>query len=78
MIRPESQIAPVELNVNEIRLHAATPGPNPPMATRNTAIMSRPCATMPPLTSVIGLTPQARACGHESRTGIEPIDGVPG
>ena len=78
MIRPESQITPVEAKASGTRPQAATDGPNARHVSRNVAATSPTKATVPPLTSVIGLAPQASAWGHESNTGRVPMCGVPG
>ena len=73
MIRPESQIIPVEANANGKRLHSAGPRPNACHATTKTPAVKSAWATAPPLTSAIGLAPQARAWGRLRSTATVPL-----
>ncbi len=61
MIRPESQMVPVEANVSGANDKAATRGPNDCQASQNVAASTPSAATTPPLTSVSGVAPQIKA-----------------
>ena len=61
MIRPASHKTPVEAKVKGMRLPIATLRPKTRQARVKTAAIKRTCATVPPLTRVIGPAPQIRA-----------------
>ena len=73
MTRPESQTVPVEANASGTRPQPAAAGPNARQVRAKVDATRAAIATTPPLTRVDGLTPQTRACGHDSTTGIVPM-----
>ncbi len=78
-MRPESQTAPVEANVNGTSDQAAVVGSEgSPGEEKRRRARSATCATSPPLTSVSAVSPQARACGSERKQRQNPHVGVPG
>ena len=73
VIRPESHKTPVEAKVSGQRLPIAAIRPKTRQARAKTASIRSTCATVPPLTSVIGLAPQILAWGQLRSTAGLPV-----
>ena len=63
VIRPDSQIVPVDEKTSGTIAQPATAGPNARHASQKVETTISTQMTVPPLTSVIGLAPQTRAWG---------------
>ena len=69
VIRPDSQIVPGDEKTSGTIAQPATDGPYALHASQNVETTTSSQMTVPPLTSVIGLAPQTRACGYEKQQG---------
>ena len=78
MIRPDSQIVPVEEKTSGTIAQPATDGPYVFHASQNVPVTIKSQINVPPLTSVTALAPQMSACGYEKNKGRMPMCGVPG